>query len=214
MGKGKCEGRVLLTLLVVLQFIAAKTKAALDGGLGVILCIGETLEVRGIHSKPYEPDDRGGGKVLTGSCIQQREKNETISVVTHQLNAVAAKTKDWSKIVIAYEPVWCVPYNLPLVAVPAPPCTLFMLRFLNTSTSMSLLLIPNFFLGPSAPAKSPQRNKRRKSTQKSDHGSRRPCRRMPRRTHESSTVAPCLRRIVMTWQRSRISTDSWLVARA
>lgn len=28
-----------------LQFIASKTKAALDGGLGVILCIGETLEV-------------------------------------------------------------------------------------------------------------------------------------------------------------------------
>lgn len=28
-----------------LQFIARKTKAALDGGLGVILCVGETLEV-------------------------------------------------------------------------------------------------------------------------------------------------------------------------
>ena len=27
------------------QFVASKTKAALDGGLGVILCIGETLEV-------------------------------------------------------------------------------------------------------------------------------------------------------------------------
>ncbi len=28
-----------------MQFIARKTKAALDGGLGVILCVGETLEV-------------------------------------------------------------------------------------------------------------------------------------------------------------------------
>lgn len=27
------------------QFIASKTKAALDGGLGVILCVGESLEV-------------------------------------------------------------------------------------------------------------------------------------------------------------------------
>ena len=27
------------------KFIASKTKAALDGGLGVILCVGETLEV-------------------------------------------------------------------------------------------------------------------------------------------------------------------------
>ncbi|MCJ1325152.1 triosephosphate isomerase [Thelotrema lepadinum] len=64
------------------EFVANKTKAALDGGLGVILCIGETLE--------------------------QREANETIKVVTHQLNAVADKTKDFSKIVIAYEPVWAI----------------------------------------------------------------------------------------------------------
>ncbi|KAI4143601.1 MAG: hypothetical protein LQ340_006942 [Diploschistes diacapsis] len=64
------------------EFVASKTVAALEGGLGVILCVGETLE--------------------------QREKNETIAVVTRQLNAVAAKTGDWSKIVIAYEPVWAI----------------------------------------------------------------------------------------------------------
>ncbi|KAL2048146.1 hypothetical protein N7G274_000057 [Stereocaulon virgatum] len=64
------------------QFIASKTKAALDGGLGVILCCGETLE--------------------------QREANQTIDVVTRQLSAIASKTKDWSKIVIAYEPVWAI----------------------------------------------------------------------------------------------------------
>lgn len=63
-------------------FIASKTKAALDGSLGVIFCCGETLE--------------------------QREANQTIDVVTRQLQAVAEKTKDWSKIVIAYEPVWYV----------------------------------------------------------------------------------------------------------
>ncbi|MCJ1458303.1 triosephosphate isomerase [Mycoblastus sanguinarius] len=63
-------------------FVASKTKAALDGGLGVILCCGETLE--------------------------QRESNKTIEVVTTQLKAVADKTKDWSKIVIAYEPVWAI----------------------------------------------------------------------------------------------------------
>lgn len=64
------------------DFIASKTKAALDGGLGVILCCGETLE--------------------------QRESNKTIEVVTAQLKAVAEKTKDWSRIVIAYEPVWAI----------------------------------------------------------------------------------------------------------
>jgi triosephosphate isomerase len=61
-------------------FIASKTKAALDGGLSVILCCGESLE--------------------------QREAGSTVEVVTKQLKAVADKVKDWSKIVVAYEPIW------------------------------------------------------------------------------------------------------------
>ncbi|MCJ1313897.1 triosephosphate isomerase [Agyrium rufum] len=64
------------------DFVASKTSAALGGGLSVILCIGETLE--------------------------EREINKTIEVVTRQLNAVAAKVQDWTKIVIAYEPVWAI----------------------------------------------------------------------------------------------------------
>ncbi|KAL6721626.1 triosephosphate isomerase [Lecanora helva] len=63
-------------------FISSKAKAALDGGLGVIFCCGETLE--------------------------QREAGKTIEVVTAQLDAVAQKTKDWKKIVVAYEPVWAI----------------------------------------------------------------------------------------------------------
>ncbi|EAT76573.1 triosephosphate isomerase [Parastagonospora nodorum] len=63
-------------------FVASKTKAALDCGLGVILCCGESLE--------------------------QREANKTIEVVTKQLKAVADKVKDWSKIVVAYEPIWAI----------------------------------------------------------------------------------------------------------
>ena len=31
-----------------------------------------------------------------------------MDVVTTQLKAVVDRTKDWSKVVIAYEPVWCV----------------------------------------------------------------------------------------------------------
>ncbi len=38
--------------------------------------------------------------------VQQREDNKTIEVVTRQLKAVAEQTKDWSKVVVAYEPVW------------------------------------------------------------------------------------------------------------
>jgi triosephosphate isomerase len=57
---GHSERRVILQEDNV--FVANKTKAALDGGIGVILCVGESLE--------------------------QREKNKTIEVVTSQLSAV------------------------------------------------------------------------------------------------------------------------------
>ena len=62
--------------------VAEKTAAALAENLSVILCIGETLE--------------------------QREANETVNVVVRQLDAVADHVKDWSKIVVAYEPVWAI----------------------------------------------------------------------------------------------------------
>ncbi|PWN93402.1 Triosephosphate isomerase [Acaromyces ingoldii] len=61
---------------------AEKTKAALDAGLSVIVCVGETLD--------------------------EREKNESVNVVVRQLNAVADQVKDWTKVVVAYEPVWAI----------------------------------------------------------------------------------------------------------
>lgn len=71
---------------VILQedsyFVASKSEAALSGGIGVILCCGESLE--------------------------QREANKTIEVVTTQLAAVAERVADWSLIVIAYEPIWAI----------------------------------------------------------------------------------------------------------
>lgn len=65
-----------------MQFVADKTAYALEKGLSVILCVGETLE--------------------------EREGNKTKEVVTAQLDAVAKKIKDWTKIVVAYEPVWAI----------------------------------------------------------------------------------------------------------
>ncbi|KAG8693449.1 triosephosphate isomerase [Ceratobasidium sp. 395] len=62
--------------------VADKTKAALAAGLSVILCVGETLE--------------------------EREAGKTQEVVDRQLAAVTQKVSDWSKIVIAYEPVWAI----------------------------------------------------------------------------------------------------------
>jgi triosephosphate isomerase len=64
------------------EFIAEKTKFALDSGLSVILCIGETLE--------------------------ERKSGVTLKVCARQLDAVSAIIKDWSKIVVAYEPVWAI----------------------------------------------------------------------------------------------------------
>ncbi|KAJ7677962.1 Triosephosphate isomerase [Mycena polygramma] len=66
------------------EIVALKTKAALASSLSVILCIGETLE--------------------------QRETNQTTKVCSEQLQAAVdvLKESDWSKIVIAYEPVWAI----------------------------------------------------------------------------------------------------------
>lgn len=63
-------------------FVASKVRAALDGNLGVVLCIGESLE--------------------------QREAGKTIEVVTNQLKAVKERVQDWSSVVIAYEPIWAI----------------------------------------------------------------------------------------------------------
>lgn len=64
------------------ELIAAKVGHALEEGLNVIACIGELLE--------------------------EREAGKTTDVVFHQMEAIAAQVKDWSKVVIAYEPVWAI----------------------------------------------------------------------------------------------------------
>ncbi|AQZ18148.1 TPI1 (YDR050C) [Zygosaccharomyces parabailii] len=64
------------------QLIAEKTAFALSQGVGVILCIGETLD--------------------------QKKAGTTLQVVERQLQAVIDKVKDWSNVVIAYEPVWAI----------------------------------------------------------------------------------------------------------
>lgn len=66
------------------EVVAKKTRNALDNGLDVIFCIGESLK------------EREGGK--------------TLDVVTTQLNAAKAKlsAQDFNRLVIAYEPVWAI----------------------------------------------------------------------------------------------------------
>jgi triosephosphate isomerase len=63
--------------------VAAKARAALDGGVTPIVCVGETLA--------------------------EREANATTAVVMRQFDAVAAVLgKDLPRIVLAYEPVWAI----------------------------------------------------------------------------------------------------------
>ena len=62
--------------------IADKIGHALEEGLNVIACIGEKLE--------------------------EREAGKTMDVVFAQMAAFKDKVKDWSKVVVAYEPVWAI----------------------------------------------------------------------------------------------------------
>lgn len=64
------------------EVVASKTKFATENGVSVIWCCGESLE--------------------------EREAGKTVDVVTKQLEALKAKISDWSKIVIAYEPIWAI----------------------------------------------------------------------------------------------------------
>jgi triosephosphate isomerase len=68
--------------------IAAKTAAAQKFGLSVMLCVGEQLS--------------------------EREAGKTLDVIEEQLRVVVEKKVDWSKIVIAYEPVWAIGTGTPL----------------------------------------------------------------------------------------------------
>ena len=64
------------------QVVASKVKAALDEDLNVMACIGEKLD--------------------------EREAGQTNAVNARQLEAIREIVDDWSKIVIAYEPVWAI----------------------------------------------------------------------------------------------------------
>ena len=62
--------------------VSCKTKYATDNELKVIWCCGESLA--------------------------DREAGKTVEVVTKQLEALKSDLRDWSKIVIAYEPIWAI----------------------------------------------------------------------------------------------------------
>lgn len=62
--------------------VAEKVNHALEAGLSVVACIGETLE--------------------------EREAGQTEAVVAKQIKAIKEKINNWQNVVIAYEPVWAI----------------------------------------------------------------------------------------------------------
>ncbi|XP_075680151.1 triose phosphate isomerase [Dermatophagoides pteronyssinus] len=64
------------------QLIGEKVEHALNEGLSVIACIGELFE--------------------------EREAGKTTEVVFRQTQVISKHVKDWSKVVLAYEPVWAI----------------------------------------------------------------------------------------------------------
>jgi triosephosphate isomerase len=64
------------------ETVARRTAAALEHGLGVIACVGETAV--------------------------EREAGETEAVLARQVGAVAAVAGDHDQLVVAYEPVWAI----------------------------------------------------------------------------------------------------------
>ncbi|KAI5995949.1 Triosephosphate isomerase [Pisolithus albus] len=96
------------------ELVAQKTKAALDGSLSVILCVGETL--------------------------QEREAGNTTQVVESQLRAVVTvlKESDWSRVVIAYEPVWAIGTGKVATAGQAQEVHAYIREFLSTAVSTAV----------------------------------------------------------------------------
>jgi triosephosphate isomerase (TIM) len=64
------------------ESVARRARSALESGLGVIACVGETLE--------------------------QREAGDTELVLKIQVEAIAFAAGDHEQLVIAYEPVWAI----------------------------------------------------------------------------------------------------------
>eukprot|EP00112_Aurelia_sp_Birch-Aquarium-sp1_P004352 Seg1491.7 transcript_id=Seg1491.7/GoldUCD/mRNA.D3Y31 product="Triosephosphate isomerase" protein_id=Seg1491.7/GoldUCD/D3Y31 len=64
------------------ELIGEKVKHSLGAGIRVIACIGELLT--------------------------EREAGQTNDVVFRQMKAISDNVSDWSKVVIAYEPVWAI----------------------------------------------------------------------------------------------------------
>jgi len=111
------------------EAVAQKTRAALDASLSIILCVGETLE--------------------------QREAGTTAKVVADQLQPVInlLKESDWSKIVVAYEPVWAIGTGKVATPAQAQETHADVRKFLSSAVSPAVAESTRILYGGSVSAK-------------------------------------------------------------
>lgn len=69
---------------------------------------GESNEVIGEKVKHVLTNTKLGVIACIGELLSEREENKTLDVIAKQMEAIAANVNDWSRVVIAYEPVWAI----------------------------------------------------------------------------------------------------------
>jgi len=108
------------------QLIGEKVAFALKSGLNVIPCFGEKLE--------------------------EREAGKTTEVCFKQLSAIAANVSDWTRVVLAYEPVWAIGTGKTATPAQAQEVHLAVRQWLSTNVSPSVAASTRILYGGSVSA--------------------------------------------------------------
>ena len=91
---------------------ARRTQAALEAGLGVIACVGETLEVRESGDTDETTAQRARAALSAGlfviACVGETEEEREGGVTEDVLRRQVSLFEPDDNLVIAYEPVWAI----------------------------------------------------------------------------------------------------------
>eukprot|EP00002_Diphylleia_rotans_P030167 TRINITY_DN6187_c0_g2_i1.p1 TRINITY_DN6187_c0_g2~~TRINITY_DN6187_c0_g2_i1.p1 ORF type:complete len:280 (-),score=77.87 TRINITY_DN6187_c0_g2_i1:331-1170(-) len=73
--------------------------------------------------------------VAIGDQLQEYKDKKTTQVLSKQMTAVAGAVKDWSKVVIAYEPVFCIGTGFAMSAAEAQSVHVFLRQWVEKNVS-------------------------------------------------------------------------------